>query len=374
MSEINSRQNPQIEQSIVDKIVDNLPDDLDFGGSEEQPDEPAARFTDLEPEDWDHDDDGDSAPEKEPGTKREKKPEKKPESEPEEKAPKVAAPKGDEPEPEEARPWPKDKGTRDKPLELKELPEDVFVRVKIDGQKDVVNLKEYASGIVRMETFHASLSRAKNAYEEASEIAHESLQERQAIRDYFQEVFKTPAKLFQRLMQDPDEMVELGKMIAAQYKEWHENPSALMEHKHRLRQRVLDERERRIQEQGERSESERRAARVKAEAIERWKPVHAEAMQENGFPKLTKAFQKKFNALFRAEWEETGGKVTPETYKELFREVLKLEKPVSTAQDRKPPPQADPPTRPRQNGGSAKPDWSKMSVQQKLRHPKFLMG
>jgi hypothetical protein len=237
-----------------------------------------------------------------------------------------------------------------------------------------VSLKEAVSGYIRTETFQSALSRANNANEEATQIAHDALQEREAIREYFQEVFKTPKKLFDRLMQDPDEMLELGQMIAAQYQRWSKGEESIQDHKIALRERKLAAREQRIQQEREQHEQQQRMTTQQREAVERWRPVHQEALKEAGFPKLTPQFQRKFAALFRAEFEDTGGKVTPEAYKALFKEALMLAKPESTVAERKPDPRADPPRERRdapRNGKSK--DWSSMPVNQRLRDRDFLL-
>lgn len=363
---------PAVDSSVVDKLISDAPDDLEFDGPSDRPERPTGKLSDLKPEDFDEDDGegGDDEPSKKPEPKA-----AKPKDEPAKEKQRAADVPPEPPEPKDARAaLPKDRGTEDKPWTIKDLPEDGFVQVKIDGKPSVVSLKELASGYIRMETFHGAHNRANQAYDEARQIAEQALQERGEIRSAVREMLSTPQKLFEHLLHDPDVMEELGFMIAKQYKTWQEKPEARAEHKHQLRERALQSERQRLQQEKERWEAQQRESQQLRAAQERWRPVHQEALKENGFPKLTPEFQRVFKALFQAEWEATQGQVTPEAYKQAFKRAMAVVKPESTVADRRPAPASDPQRRPAaRNGSNGQKDWSGMSLSARLRDPGYLL-
>lgn len=362
---------PQVDASISDLLISDAPDDLEFDGPADRAEREPGKLSDLKPEDFDEDDESDAEPEP---PKAKAKPKDEPPKE-KDKAKAADVPKEPVEEPEAKTPWPKDRGTREKPLTIKDLPDDVYVQVKVDGKQDTVSLKEYAQGIIRMESFHGAYNKANQAYQDATEIAQKSLEERQKIRDGVKGLFKTPKQMFDYYMEHyPDEAVELGRMIALQFKEWNETPGARETHKAMIRERQLAAERERFQRERENWERGQHESRAKAEAAERFRPAHNEAMKEAGFPKITEKFKRTMHALLNIE-QNSGQPLTPERYKEIFAEALSIAKPEDTVAGRKPPPSADPPRRPNPSrpANGKTPDWNTMSHRERLRHPEFFL-
>src|SRR5690349_14280727 len=87
------------------------------------------------------------------------KPKAKPEKEPEE--PREGAGEGDEPEleleGEEGDEEADTRGTKEDPISITDLPEDSFIKLKIDGREETVSLRELGDGYIREQTFRGKM-------------------------------------------------------------------------------------------------------------------------------------------------------------------------------------------------------------------------
>lgn len=350
---------------VLDRLVDGIDGDLDMDGPERETDLPEKQqFSDLKPEDFDEDE------EEKPKPKAKAKAEPKAKSEP----------KGDE-EPEErpaaaaSEALAKDRGTQEKPYTVKDLPEDKFVQVKIDGKPATVSMKELATGYIRQETFHGVYNRASQAIEEATTIAKRQLDERQALRQDVVALFSTPDRMFKHMLNNhPDEMMALGQQIAAQYVEWKNNPEALASHKHSIQLRQVESERQRLQQEKSAWETQQRSTQAQAEARRTWEPVYQKVMKEAGFPKLTPEFRETCEALLhQARAKSDNGKVSAEAFEACFRRALVLNKPESTVQNRTPAAPNNPARTARQPSSNGKKDWESKSYLARLRDPNFML-
>jgi hypothetical protein len=206
--------------------------------------DPSEFFADIPPDDLLDALNDDGEPEEEKPRRRPKleteapkpkakprKSEPEPEPEEEEEEPLAAADDEqaeDEPEREadeepEVKAWavPDGKGTKDAPLTLKDLPEDVFLELQVNGEKVVVDLKESAKGIMRRQAFDQQTSKIKQGLTEAHDIAEKavSAQERMKqqldqTRQGFSSFIRDPKRVLAALFENvPDKRAILKEMI-----------------------------------------------------------------------------------------------------------------------------------------------------------------
>lgn len=350
----------------TENLLDGFEGDLEMEDPSDEPRPERKGQSDLKPEDFDE-----VANE---GEEEEEKP--KPKAKPKTAAtPKGEA--GDEGEEEAetaAKALPKDRGTQDKPYSVKDLPDDKFVQVKIDGKPATVSMKELASGYIRMETFHAAHGRANDAIEEATQMATRSLGERKALRDDLQHLFRTPDRLFKHMLNNnPREMLELGKQIAMQFKAWNDDPNALAQHEHALQLRQVEGERQRLQQERQQWEQQQRSTQAAAEAQKVWAPAYEKVMKEAGFPKLTPDFKEDCEALLRqAKSKAPDGKLSSEVFEGVFRRVLKMHK-LESVGSRQPGAPTNPPRQLAATTPRGKKDFSKMSPFERMRDPDYFL-
>lgn len=162
-------------------------------------------------------------PEREPEQPKPKKRKPEPEPEPEEDDDEeLAASAEDEPEPEQPEPeetdeepatkaWsvPDGKGGKDAPLSLKELPEELFVELSVNGEKVTVDLKEAARGYMRRQAFDQQTSKVKQGLTDAHEIAEKAVsaqeqmkQRLDATRAGFSDFIRDPKRVLAALFEN----------------------------------------------------------------------------------------------------------------------------------------------------------------------------
>ena len=347
----------------TESLLDGFDGELEMDPPEEARKEKRStgKPSDLKPEDFDELDE--PAPEEKPKPKKSAAPQAEPE-EPAEPA---------EAKPEADRPWPKDKGTREKPLALKDLPDDTFVSVQVDGKRETISLKEYAQGVIRMESFHGAYNRAHQAYEEVTQIAQKAIQEREAIRNDLRALFRAPQRMFKHLFDHhPREMLDLGRLIAQQFKAWNEDPEAQRAHEDGIQQRQLQAERDRLQQERQRWDEQQQSARAAAEAKRAWAPVYEKVMKEAGFPKLTPEFQEDVKAfLEHAKSKVPDGKITAEVFEAVFRRVLKMHR-LERVADRQPAAPVNPPRQATPKNGKGR-DWDGVSTYEKMRGTDFFL-
>lgn len=123
------------------------------------------------------------------------------------------APEEDLAEEEELAAKPTGKGSEKNPHTIKDMP-DQYVKLKIDGQEEVVNLKEYAEGVIRLETFTRRMNQLNSTAQRVSE-AQKNLEEREAnVRESLQRTLSNPRDLFQ-FLDDYGDYETVDKVVQA---------------------------------------------------------------------------------------------------------------------------------------------------------------
>lgn len=355
--------------TLTDRIMSNIGDDFDLGVQYDTP--AGSAETSIDPEDFDSDDDEGGEPTK-PETPA---PKKKDAEKDKPKAPVVPKDEASE-EPRAAKSiLPDDKGTEDAPYSVKDLPEDRFVKVKVDGEERVLPLREMADGYIRKQTMDRGLSAAKQATADAERIAQTHIQERTKLRADVDAFLSNDERMFTYLMErDPDVLLRLGERIGNQWGEWQKNPEALQRHNYQRQQRQIEAERKRVAQERQQWELERTKREASERSRQTWEPVWKESLKEAGFPKVTPEFQRIVKALVSVAQEDGGGRVTTEAFKACVAKAAQITG-AETVASRKPPAQNPPgdrtatPARPPR--GEKK--WEGMSHAQKFRDPDWIL-
>lgn len=268
---------------------------------------------------------------------------------------------------------PEGKGSRDNPLTVKDLPQDKYIKVKVDGKEEVVDLRDCVDGYVRRQSFDRMTSKVNANLEEALTITREAVQERANIRTNFTAFMKDPKRLHAHLAEHaPETMREMAYMEAERLAEEKKNPGIVEQRRIAAeRKRLQEERDAwEEQQQNEhRTRSERQAIAQLQAAI---KPGYDAGIKKAGLlgAKLTPAFVDTVKAL--AAPYQRRGELDAEVMEAIVLKAAKLEPQTAVASRR---PAAAPVTAPRERTQQRRQgkDWDNMPAAQRLRDPDFFM-
>lgn len=272
---------------------------------------------------------------------------------------------------------PEAKGQRDKPFALTDLPEDRYIEIKIDGAKEVVSLRELASGHIRRRAFNKFANTANAAADEALEIARASVEAQKRVYDERDALFGTPKHLFDYMMErHPEALEKVARAYAAVWENWEKNPDARRHYEWTRQQRQIAAERQRFQQ--EKAQHEKQVTETKAAQaeLERLKPTMQRVMRELGFPKVTPKFRETVNILCEAARRTNGGKLDADDLRDALYQAHKLHPAESPVQERRPAPAPIAPPKPRApNGrpGNGKTDWSQVSYARKMSDPDFFL-
>lgn len=282
----------------------------------------------------------------------------------------------DDTEPEAPSFGPKDRGTKEKPLSFKDLPDDRFIRIKIDGKDETVSLKEAVRGHIRKEAFDRAYSLVQHNADKALALASRTLKEKENIRGELQAFLSNPGKMLGWCMKyAPKVADEFARLYATEYlAKWRDKPELRLQFEHE--REMASVREQREAHDKEVRDWERQ--RAIAENVEAKKkllgPGFHEGMKLAGFPKLTPEFQDTVRALLAETMKR--GPLTPEIVRDAVVRTAKLLQ-SPNVQDRRPPPVANTPreqprSAPRTNGNGK--DWSQVPYAQRVRDLGFYLS
>ncbi len=275
----------------------------------------------------------------------------------------LSKPLVDEPEPDNA-------GTREQPYDITDLPDDRFLRVKIDGKEEVVPFRELADGYLRHQTFSRRVNEAQQVVTQAREIAERALQDREDLRSHFQTWMKSPQEVYQFFMDHSEETLhEVALRYSRQYAREKENPQLrLQRERERNEVKLRSERERLERERSEYEQS-RRLEQQTAQARKALEPGWLEGMRQAGFPAVTGEFRATVNGLLTARRQVTGEPLTADDVKNAVVRAAKLLG-AETTESRKPAERPSiQPRAPRQAGNGK--DWAKIPKYKAKRDPDY---
>jgi hypothetical protein len=359
--------------SAADRILAGIGDGFDLDAPDEgseptsagkpKPAKPAKapKPETPQPSDLEESDFADEPPTESTNTPRPPDPEPQPEAEPD--------------EPEKPQFGPKDKGTKEKPLHVKDLPEDRFLKIRVNGEDEVVSLRDAVRGFIRKETFDRVYGQVNGNAEKALGLASRALEERQNTVQQLQQFLTNPRGMLDWCMKHAPQVAdEFAKIYAVEYlQKWREKPEEKLRFEHERQMTAVREKEE--AHARERADWERARALEENTAAKRklLAPGYAEGMKLAGFPKVTEQFQ----TMSRAILNEIG-KLRPLTPADVRDAIVTTARALQSpnVQDRKPPPVANTardvvrtPAKPNGKGT----DWNQVPYAQRMRDPNYFL-
>lgn len=206
-------------------------------------------------------------------------------------------------------------GSRAAPYTVKTLP-DAFVTLKIDGEEQVVPLREMTDGYMRQEAFHKRMNQVAQLTERAKEAGERFKTESERFRSSFTSLINSPDELFSFLDDHSPEVLDaVSRKQLQRIMAWQNDPQARIAHEYDKRQRALEKQRERLE--AERGEYQR--TRQEQEAHQRYlaefKPGYEAGMKRAGYPKVTDELRETVKGLIAAK-RASAGKVTAKDVEE----------------------------------------------------------
>lgn len=301
--------------------------------------------------------------------------------------------------PKEPEILPSTKGTREDPLTLKDLPEDKWIKVKVDGETQLVSLREAMEGAyLRPQAFDRLLSKANRAKTEAEQIARDAVEHQSRFRQGFDLWIRDPGKVFSMMLDQHEEVLE---QVAIKYAELRKSEA---ENPMLRQQRIFAAQNRKIQEERQRTQQERqewetRRAREEAAsaALRELKPGYEAGLKELGFPNVTAELSAEIRARLQVARAQRGGAAL--TAGDVRDAVVRAGRylgiapaaaaapapasaparpaapaPVPPARPRPAPAPMATPQRPPPNGNNGVSRWDNVSQARRFQDPDFFWG
>jgi hypothetical protein len=219
-------------------------------------------------------------------------------------------------------------GTEKDPWKLSDIPEDKFVRVKIDGEWQTVPLKEAVSGGIRTQTLMRRVNEAQKVSEEFKQIAMQERERFQKSRAAIARDLGNPETLFEHLFENNRGVLEqVSKMWAVHQYHAKRDP----QYAEAKTREVYEKRERRMREAQEAHARSQQEAQQRQQATERelelLRPGYEQGLKEAGFPKVTKEFRRLLRAeVIATQEDKRGAPLTPEDMRAAVLHVAKYMK------------------------------------------------
>lgn len=324
----------------------------------------------------------DSTPEndnqKPPGRKPPTKKPPEPEPQPDEEVPlEPVAPGDDEPDVEpEDEPEDTGQGSRDEPFTIKDLPDNKFIELKVDGEKTVVSLQELASGYIREKTFSARINKTQYLTNQAQAALGKAKEVQDRVRTEFQAFVRDPDQIFDFFLasEDREKVLEaVAQRYALMLRRFREAP-----HEKLAYQRQRDQQ--RLQWERDQFESHKRAEleqRQRAESAQRaqaiFRPGWEDGLRRAGFPQPTQQLWDEVLVRVRQR-ADSGHQITSEDVSEFVVRAAKLLElpPKGKRPAPAPKPQLPRARRADNTNGHGK-DWSAMPAHERRKDPDYFL-
>lgn len=272
---------------------------------------------------------------------------------------------------------PEGKGQKDLPFAIADLPEDRFVEIKVDGEKEVVSLRELAAGHIRRRAFNKFTNRANAAIEEAKGYAETAINERRSVRESLQNFLTDPAKMLEFMLENQPEIAEqFARGYAQIWDSWQKNPDARRRFEWERQQRKLQAERQKFEQERQEHDKRMSSNRAAQAELERLKPVMQRTMKELGFPKITPKFRETVNILCEAARRANGGKLDAEDLRDALHQANRLHPAERPVQERRPAPVpvTQRPAQPgRKPNGQYTKDWNQVPYNQRMADPDFFL-
>jgi hypothetical protein len=155
-------------------------------------------------------------------------------------------------EPDDAPPEQEsDEGTKKKPYVRDDLPEDRFVKVKVDGQETVVSLRDLADGYAGQKAIQQRLERIGLERQAMTREVESAKDEVKKTNDHFRAMLSDPEEFYQLLSHADFEptLHVLAKKRWDDLAMWRKNPSARAEFERQRNERAFQQQQQRMQQQ-----------------------------------------------------------------------------------------------------------------------------
>ena len=179
------------------------------------------------------------------------------------------------------------RGSKEEPFSVKDLPEDRFIELKIDGEKQTVSLAELAKGYIREATFNQRINRTQALTAQAQQALEKARETQERVRHEFVSFVQDPDQIYEFFLASDDReqvLEQVAMKYASLLKRFREAP-----HERLAFQRQRDQE--RLRAEREHWEAEKRAeaeARARAESHQRavsvFKPGWEAGLRKAGFP------------------------------------------------------------------------------------------
>lgn len=271
------------------------------------------------------------------------------------------------------------RGSKDNPLKVKDLSDEIHVEVKVDGKTETVTLKEALDGYVGQKTINQRLNQAKAFADEVQQLQARVTEERQKLTSAVREVLSDPDQLYDYLMATEEReqgvLFRLAHRYAEQTRQFRQNPEQrLAFQRQRDIARIQAEREHFENQRREQIEAQQRKE-AEARAVSIFKPGWESGLKRAGFPQMDASQQQTLlqEVMLRCEQRQRAGKeVTSDDVAEFVTRAVKiLELPPKGAQRPRPAPARAPKDRPAQRRGED--PWAGKSSREKLKSPDFFL-
>lgn len=272
-----------------------------------------------------------------------------------------------------------ERGSRAEPFSVKDLPEDRFIKLKIDGEDAVVSFKELAEGHIRQKTFDQRITRTKQLADEAQAHLTHLNETREQLRAATREFLYDPEQLYEYFTENEEReavVMRLAQRLAAQVREHRENPHARIEYERQRNEKKLRAEQERWQQQKQ-AEAQAAAQREAQERFERvFKPGWNTGLKRAGFPDTS-------GPQGQALWDEvmlrldqrhkSGRSIDPDIVAEFVHRAARLlELPPKNAKKPKPAPAPSPKDR-TASAPRGRDPWKDKPRSKKLADPEFFL-
>ncbi len=267
------------------------------------------------------------------------------------------------------------RGSKENPFTVKDLPKNLHVQVKVDGEKVTVPLHEALDGYIGQRTINARLNKAKQLTEEATQFIERGKAEREQVRGAVRELLADPDQLYEYFLATGDREQVLERVAlkyAEQLRKFRSNPQERLDFERRRDQMRLQAEREHLQAQRDAEIAERQRKEMQERAQQVFIPGWNEGLKKAGFPKPTPALYEE--VMVRANQRaQSGHEVTSDDIAEFTYRACKLLELPPKGQKPKPAPLAPPKEKLQTNGKRRGDPWADKPRHERVKDPDYFL-
>ncbi len=269
------------------------------------------------------------------------------------------------------------RGSQEDPFTVKDLPDDKFIEVKVDGQKTIVPLSELASGYIRQQTFSKHLNESKQLTERAQAMVQAAQAFPEKLREQFRAWTQDPTEVLAFFL-DSDDREEVLAKVAEHYARMRiahrERPELRLQFQRERDLRKISAERERLEQQKQAEMQARQAEESRQKALSIWTPGWNEGLRRAGFPTPTPALQEE--VMLRCQQRVQSGRlVTSDDIAEFVVRACKLLELPRQGDKHKPKPAPQPVRREaRPANTNGRKDWDKVPRHQRVKSADFFLS